>query len=122
MRPVGARPPGDVPVRGRRRLKRSKDIWLEGVIKTWRALPASERAREWAEYLEARGMPIPITACCATCRFWASDDGDVGDCCWLPPVVDGDGVSVFPNTDRTTWCGSWECSAVTDRQGAGVHE
>ena len=106
-------------------MKRSKDIWLDHLVSSWRALPASERARQWADYMEERGMLKPITACCATCRFWASDEGDYGDCRKLPPVVVGGesikgGETVFPNTDSTTWCGSWECGYELERQSPWI--
>ena len=35
VRPVGACSPGDVPVRGSGRMKRTKDVWLEGAIEVW---------------------------------------------------------------------------------------
>ncbi len=45
---------------------------------------------------------------CASCRFWwDGPQGDTGTCRAQPPQID-QGTTVWSETSKTDWCGSWE--------------
>lgn len=54
------------------------------------------------------GRPEP--SACANCRYWreiADADDDRGECRRRPPVASA-GVTPFPQSHATDWCGEWE--------------
>ena len=87
-------------------MKRSKDIWLDGVVADW----------EWANNSREE-MNRPS---CENCHFWIPEMETplMGDCGAVPPLIVA-GVTRFPNTDATTWCGSWRANVRMCESGGG---
>lgn len=44
---------------------------------------------------------------CGTCKFWAADNEDSGQCRRRSPIMQSNAAH-FPLTHRMTWCGEWQ--------------
>jgi hypothetical protein len=66
------------------------------------------KSRKKPVVIEAARFDGNLVACCGSCRFWQSGNGQAGFCRRFPPTT-GIGIAkLYPLTGAVDWCGEYQ--------------